>query len=236
MDGMSRIAVIIPALDEAGNIRKLVEEIQATLPIHVIVVDNGSTDGTGREAQSAGVKVISEPRRGYGYACQAGVSAAQEAEILAFIDADYSFLPSELPLVLAPILKGDVDLVLGARRPDRMEKGAMPAHQRFGNWLAARILSLLYRLELTDIGPYRAIKRSVLQRLEMTEMTYGWPVEMVAKAARSGARIAEIPVSYRSRRSGRSKVGGTIKGSLLAGWFIIGATLRYAGRRKVPSE
>jgi glycosyltransferase involved in cell wall biosynthesis len=235
MDGMNRITVIVPALNEAGNIRKLVEEIQETLPVQVIVVDNGSTDGTGREARSAGGKVISEPRRGYGYACQAGVHIAQEAEILVFIDADFSFLPSELPLVLAPLLKGEADLVLGARQPNRMEKGAMPAHQQLGNWLAARMLNLFYGLELTDIGPYRAIKQSLFQTLDMSEMTYGWPVEMVAKAARNGARIVEIPVSYRNRRSGRSKVSGTIKGSLLAGWFIIKTTLRYAGRRKAPS-
>jgi glycosyltransferase involved in cell wall biosynthesis len=236
MDKMSRIAVIIPALNEAGNIRNLIDDLLATLPVQVIVVDNGSTDGTAAEAQLAGARVVTEPCRGYGYACAAGVSAAREADILAFIDADYSFLPSELPIVLAPILKGEADLVLGARWPERMEKGAMPAHQRFGNWLAARLLNLFYALDLTDIGPYRAIKRSLLQSLGMSEMTYGWPVEMVAKAARNGARIVEVPVSYRGRRSGRSKVGGTIKGSLLAGWFMLGTTLRYAGRRKVPSE
>lgn len=233
---MSRIYVIVPALNEAGNIRKLVEDIRAALPIQVIVVDNGSIDGTASEAQSAGARVISEPRRGYGFACVAGISAAREADILAFIDADYSFLPSELPHILLPLLDGKADLVLGARRPERMEKGAMPSHQRFGNWLAAFMISRLYSLKLTDIGPYRAIKRSALQKLEMSEMTYGWPVEMVAKAARNGVRIVEVPVSYRCRRFGRSKVSGTIKGSLLAGWFIIGTTLRYAGSRKASSE
>lgn len=233
---MIRIAVIIPALNEAGNIRQLVEAILSALPVEVIVVDNGSTDETASEARSAGARVISEPRRGYGYACACGVSAAQDAEVLAFIDGDYSFLPSELPLVLAPILEGRADLVLGSREKGQMEKGAMPLHQRFGNWLAARLMGLLYGLELTDISPYRAVKRSTLSSLGMREMTYGWPVEMVAKAARNGARITEVPVSYQSRRSGRSKVGGTIKGSLMAGWFIIGTTLRYAERQKAPAE
>jgi glycosyltransferase involved in cell wall biosynthesis len=233
---MSRIAVIVPALNEADNIRNLVDDIRAALPVQVIVVDNGSSDETAAEAQSTGARVVSEPRRGYGYACATGATAAQEAEILAFIDADYSFLPSELPLVLAPIIQGKADLVLGSRQSGRMEKGAMPAHQRFGNWLAAFMVNRLYRLELTDIGPYRAVKHSLLLSLDMHEMTYGWPVEMVAKAARNGARIVEVPVSYRSRRYGRSKVGGTIKGSLLAAWSILGTTLRYAGRRKVPSE
>ncbi len=233
---MTPITVIIPALNEADNICQLVNDITAILPVEVVVVDNGSTDGTAIEARSAGAKVISEPRRGYGYACASGASAAQGAEVLTFIDADYSFLPSELPLVLAPILEGKADLVLGSRCLGQMEKGAMPFHQRFGNWLAVYIINLLYRLELTDIGPYRAIKRALLMSLDMHEMTYGWPVEMVAKAARNGARIVEVPVSYRSRLSGRSKVGGTIKGSLLAGWFIIGTALRYAGIRKVSSE
>jgi glycosyltransferase involved in cell wall biosynthesis len=228
--------VIIPALNEAGNIGRLVEELRATLPVDVIVVDNGSTDGTTMEAQSAMARVVYEPRKGYGYACAAGVAAAQGAELLAFIDGDFSFLPSELPVVLAPVLDGRADLALGTRQASRMEKGAMPPHQLFGNWLAARMIGILYGVELTDIGPYRAIKRSLLLRLAMREMTFGWPIEMVAKAARRGGRIVEVPVSYRSRYSGRSKVGGTIKGSLLAAWFIIGAALRYAGSRKGKAE
>jgi glycosyltransferase involved in cell wall biosynthesis len=228
---MTQITVIVPALNEAGNIRPLVHDILATLAVEVIVVDNGSTDETTSEAQSAGARVISEPRRGYGYACASGVSAAYDAEILAFIDGDCSFLPSELPILLAPILEAKADLVLGSRESGRMEKGAMPAHQRFGNLLAARLMSILYHLELTDIGPYRAVKRSLLQTLRLREMTYGWPVEMVAKAAYNGAHIVEVPVSYRSRRSGRSKVSGTIKGSMLAAWFILRTTLRYAGKR-----
>ena len=227
---MTQITVIIPALNEANNIRPLVQELMATQPLEIIVVDNGSSDATAAEARRAGAKVIHEPRRGYGYACAAGAEAAQAADILVFMDADNSFLPNEMPHLLAPILAGEADLVLGARHPDQMEQGAMPFQQRFGNWLAARLIAALYSLELSDLGPYRAIQRATLERFRMREMTYGWPVEMIVKAARSGARIVEMPVSYRNRRSGRSKVSGTIRGTILAAWFIIGTTLRYARR------
>jgi glycosyltransferase involved in cell wall biosynthesis len=231
---MTNITVIIPALNEAGNIRQLVQDVKATLPVQVIVVDNGSTDGTAAEAQAGGARVVSEPRRGYGYACAAGV-AATEAEALAFMDGDNSFLPSELPALLAPLLAGKADLVLGSRALGCMEKGAMPPHQRFGNWFAARMMGIFYGVKLSDLGPYRAVRRSLLLALEMREMTYGWPVEMMTKAARRGARIVEVPVTYQSRRSGHSKVGGTIRGSLLAAWFIVSVMLRVEkGVKNVP--
>ena len=220
--------MIIPAANEAGNIRRLVEEIHATMSVGVIVVDNGSTDDTALEATSARAKVVSEPRRGYGYACAAGVSAAQDADVLVFMDGDYSFSPVDLPLLLAPILEDRVDLVLGSRELGRIEQGAMPLQQRFGNWLSSRLMNLLYELSITDLGPYRAIRRDLLLELNMQEMTYGWPTEMIVKAARRKARIIEVPVSYRSRLSGRSKVSGTIRGTLLAGWYILGVTFRYA--------
>lgn len=225
---MTQIAVIIPALNEAGNIYALVQELLATQPVEVIVVDNGSSDETAQEAGRAGARVIHEPRRGYGYACAAGVVAAQSAQILAFMDADFSFLPNELPRILAPVLADEADLVLGARHPQQVEQGAMPLHQRFGNWLGARLITGLYAVTLSDLGPYRAIRRSTFQCFRMREMTFGWPVEMIVKAARSGARIVEVPVSYRNRRSGRSKVSGTLRGTLLAAWFILGTALRYA--------
>ena len=227
---MSRTAVIIPALDEAGNIRRLVTEVLETISADVIVVDNGSTDATGKEAQVGGAYVVHEPRRGYGYACAAGVSAAQDANLLAFLDGDYSFPPAELPTLIAPILADEADLVLGSRWLGHIAPGAMPPQQRFGNWLAARLMNRLYGLSITDLGPYRAIRRSLLDGLDMREMTYGWPTEMMVKAAKRGARLVEVPVSFHPRRAGRSKISGTLHGTILAGWYIMGVTLRYAWR------
>jgi glycosyltransferase involved in cell wall biosynthesis len=228
---MTNIAVIIPALNEAGNIRSLVTEVLETIPVQVIVVDNGSTDATAEEARAAGARVVHEPRRGYGYACAAGVASAQDANVLAFLDGDYSFLPSDLPTILAPILAGEADLVLGSRWLGYIAPGAMPFQQRFGNWLAARLMNFLYKLSITDLGPYRAICRPLLLALDMREMTFGWLTEMLVKAARQGARLAEVPVSYHSRRAGRSKVSGTLRGTLLAAWYILGVALRYAWAR-----
>ena len=225
---MEKIAVIIPALNEAGTIRSFVQEIRQALPMDIIVVDNGSTDATAAEAHAADAQVVVESRRGYGYACAAGVAAAPGADVVAFIDADFSFLPSELPAVLAPILASEADLVLGSRPLGGIAPGAMPPQQRFGNWLMARAMNKLYGLRLTDLGPYRAVRRSLLLELNLQEMTYGWPAEMMVKAARRGARLVEVPVSYHPRRSGRSKVSGTLRGTVLAAWYILGVTLRYA--------
>jgi glycosyltransferase involved in cell wall biosynthesis len=222
------IAVIIPALDEAGNIRRLVTEVLETISAEVFVVDNGSTDATAEEAQIAGAQVVYEPRRGYGYACAAGVTAAQDANLLAFLDGDYSSPPAELPALIAPILTDEADLVLGSRWLGHIAPGAMPPQQRFGNWLAARLMNRLYGLSITDLGPYRAIRRSLLYRLDMREMTYGWPTEMMVKAAKQGARLVEVPVSFHPRRAGRSKISGTLRGTILAGWYIVGVSLRYA--------
>jgi glycosyltransferase involved in cell wall biosynthesis len=218
--------VIIPALNEAGNIRQLVAEVRATAPVEVIVVDNGSTDATGQEAHEAGAEVVSEPRRGYGYACAAGVAEARNADVLVFLDGDHSFAPADLPSLLAPILNGQADLVLGSRALGHIEPGAMFPQQRFGNWLAARLMNMLYKLSITDLGPYRAVRRNLLSELNMQEMTYGWPTEMIVKSARRGARIVEVPVSHRNRRFGQSKVSGTMRGTLLAGWHILGVTFR----------
>lgn len=223
------IAVIIPALNEAECIGALVRETFAQPLIQrVIVVDNGSTDGTGEVAQRAGAEVVRESRCGYGAACAAGVAAAEGAEVLAFMDADYSFLPQELPRVLAPVLEGRADLSLGSRVLGQVERGAMPLQQIFGNWLSAALIRWLYGVRVTDLGPFRAVRRNEVLALDMREMTYGWPTEMLVKMARRQRRIVEVPVSYHTRRTGESKVSGTLRGSVLAGYRILSATFRYA--------
>jgi len=229
---VSRVTVIIPALNEAGNIGQLVHDVQAIVPAEVIVVDNGSTDSTAQEARQAGAKVVREPRRGYGYACAAGVAETDQADIIVFLDGDYSFAPSDLPALLAPINEDRAELVLGSRALGHIAPGAMPPHQRFGNQIVSRLMNALYGLSITDLGPYRAIRSSLLMQLDMQEMTFGWPTEMIVKAAHQSARIVEVPVSYHPRRFGRSKVSGTIRGTVLATWFILGVTLRYAWRLK----
>ncbi len=221
------VTLIIPALNEAACIEPLLAELPVGLAHELLVVDNGSTDDTAGAARRAGAHVIMEPRRGYGYACAAGVAAAS-GDVLVFMDGDGSFVPGELAALLAPIVDGSADLTLGSRMRGGMTAGAMPPHQRFGNQLVARLMYRLYGLRLTDLGPFRAVRRELLNTLDMREMTYGWPVEMIVKAARQGARIAELPISYRPRSAGVSKVGGTVRGTLLATYRILRTTFRYA--------
>ncbi len=226
---MTPVAVIIPALDEGQTIGVLVAETQRQAVTWVVVADNGSTDGTAETARAAGADVVSEPRRGYGYACAAGAARALAlgAATLVFMDGDGSALPAELPRLLSPLAAGAADLVLGSRVLGGAERGALAPHQRFGNALSAALLRRLYGLAVTDLGPYRAIRAGLLRDLDMREMTYGWPTEMTVKAARRGARVVEVPVSWASRRGGRSKVSGTLCGSVLAAVYILGVTLRY---------
>ena len=209
------VSLIIPALNEVECIPPLLAEIPVGMAQEVIVVDNGSSDGTGAAAGVAGALVVREDRRGYGYACAAGV-AASTGDILVFMDGDGSFIPGEAAVLLAPIQAGEADFVLGSRMLGGMTPGAMPPHQLFGNKLVAHLLGLLYGLHLTDLGPFRAVRRDLLLALEMRERTYGWPVEMMVKAARRRAGVVERPVSYRPRFAGRSKVGGTVTGTFLA--------------------
>lgn len=227
---MSRVGVIIPALDEAETIGPLIAATWAQAVRCVVVADNGSSDGTAAVAHAAGAWVASEPRRGYGYACAAGTALAidQGADVLVYMDGDGSALPTELPCLLAPIERDEADLVLGSRVLGSAAAGALAHHQRFGNALTAALMRRLYGLAVTDLGPYRAIRAGLLQALDMREMTFGWPTEMTVKAARRGARIVEVPVTWANRRAGRSKVSGTCKGSFLAGYYILGITLRYA--------
>ena len=225
------VDVIIPALNEAGNIAQLVREAAAQPVARVIVTDNGSTDGTGALAAEAGAHVVVEPRRGYGYACAAGVAAAT-ADILLFLDGDFSSLPEEMPALFLPVQQGRADLVLGSRVLGQILPGAMPPHQRFGNWLTSALMRRLYGVSVTDLGPYRAIRRDLLLQLNMQEMTFGWPTEMMVKCARLGVPILEVPVSFAPRRAGQSKVSGTLRGSVLAAYYILGVTLRYAFTNK----
>lgn len=225
---MSEIAVIIPALNEAGNLFRLIGEVRSTVNADIIVVDNGSTDETADEAIRAGAQLIQEPRRGYGYACAAGVAASEGSEILVFLDGDFSSLPTEIPALVNPIRSGEADLVQGSRVLGHIAAGAMPFQQRFGNWIASRLMNFLYGSRITDLGPFRAIRKSLLSTLNMREMTFGWPTEMTVKAQRRGARIKEVPVSFHPRQAGHSKISSTLRGTILAGWYIMGVTLRYA--------
>ena len=223
------VTVIIPALNEAGCICDLVTAVLAQPIQEVIVVDNRSTDDTAGAARRAGARVVVETRRGYGFACAAGAAAAgRQAEALVFIDGDFSFAPDEMPRLLAPLQAGLADLVLGSRPLGGIAPGSMPPPQRFGNWLVARLMRWQYRLPVTDLGPYRAIRRDLLATLDMREMTFGWPTEMMVKAARRQARVVEAPVSYRARRAGKSKVSGTLRGTLMAGTIILGTMFRYS--------
>ena len=221
------VVAIIPARNEEGAIGKVVAALPRDLVRRVIVVDNGSTDRTAEVARAAGATVVPLAQPGYGRACATGVTAAGDAEIILFLDGDYSDFPEEAHLLLAPILANEADLVIGSRLRGRREPGALPPHQLFGNWLVSGLMRLLYGVQVTDLGPFRAIRAELLASLCMEQMTYGWPSEMMVKSARRGARIAEVPVSYR-KRIGRSKISGTVRGTILATYYIFGVTLRYA--------
>ncbi len=225
-----RIAVVIPALNEEASLPKVLGDLPWERLAEVVVVDNGSSDRTATVAQAHGATVLSEPRRGYGWACLAGIDYLQDKppDILVFLDGDYSDYPDELGDVVRPILEEGYDLVLGSR-PQRAGAGALLRHARLGNALATWLIRRLYGFSYTDLGPFRAIRFPKLLAIEMQDKTYGWTVEMQIKAIRHGLRITEVPVRYR-QRIGASKVSGTVKGTVLAGWKILWTVFRYARR------
>src|SRR6266566_3492313 len=229
-----RVAIIIPALDEEAALRHLLAELPKGFAQWVIVVDNGSTDATASVARGAGAIVASEPVRGYGRACLKGFKTACSlgAEIVIFMDGDGSDDPADLPMMLEPISNGRADFVIGSRVSERAERGAVPAQARLGNWLVSRMIRLMYGVRLDDIGSFRVVRCSLLETIEMREMTYGWPVEMLVKAAQAHYRILELPIHYRHRSYGRSKVAGTMSGSIKAAYSMLSATLRYTGARR----
>ena len=221
-------ALIIPALDEEDAIGTLLTGIDRRLVRDVIVGDNGSSDRTADVARAGGAEVVHVAERGYGAACAGALSRlAGDVEIILFMDADGSDDPEEIGALLAPILAGQADLVIGSRALGTVEPGALSPQQRFGNWLATRLIALIYHHRYTDLGPFRAIRRELLDRIQMRDRRYGWTVEMQVRALQLGARVAEVPVRYR-RRVGRSKISGTVTGVLKAGWWILYTTFKYA--------
>ena len=228
------IAVIIPALDEERSISRVLADIPTDLVSEVLVVDNGSRDRTPHVAREHGARVISEPRAGYGQACLTGIAALADAppDVVVFVDADYSDRPAEMVDVVAPILEGRAELVIGSRVLGGREPGALAPHARWGNWLATWMIRLLYGARFTDLGPFRAVRYSSLLALDMQDRDYGWTAEMQAKAARAGMSVLEVPVSYH-RRIGKSKITGTLRGTVLAGYKIITTILRV---RLLPPE
>jgi glycosyltransferase involved in cell wall biosynthesis len=223
-----RVAIIIPALNEETTIASVIERVPQKIAGQVIVVNNASTDATAERAHSAGATVVHESRRGYGAACFAGFRAASDADVLVFMDGDGALDPGQIQDLLAPIRADQADLVLGSRTQGRRESGALLIHARFGNWLSSQLIRWLYGLRVTDLGPFRAIRTEVLDALDMQEMTYGWPTEMMVKAAKGGYRIVEVPVDYFRRAGGRSKISGTLRGTILAAYYILGTTVKHA--------
>ena len=224
------IRVIIPALNEQNAIGHVIEEIPKDWITEIIVVDNGSTDQTFTTAQELGVIVLKESKRGYGSACLKAIDHLSKRnlkpDVVVFIDADYSDYPAELVKLVDPIINGVADMVIGSRTLGIKEPGSMMPQQIFGNWLATTLISYFYGTDYTDLGPFRAIKYDALMQLKMGDKTYGWTVEMQIKAIKNKLNIQEVAVNYR-KRIGISKVSGTFKGTILAGYKIISTIIKY---------
>ena len=225
------IKVIIPAFNEENGVGQVIQEIPKNLVIEIVVVNNASTDNTEEIAMQKGATVLREPISGYGRACLRGIEylklSDNKPDIVIFLDADYSDYPEEIPELIKPILDNGVDLVIGSRALGNKEKGSMTPQQIFGNWLATRLMKIICNVKFTDLGPFRAIKFTKLLELDMQDKTYGWTVEMQLKAAKMGFNCVEVPVRYR-KRIGFSKISGTIRGTLLAGYKILYTIFKYS--------
>jgi glycosyltransferase involved in cell wall biosynthesis len=226
-----RVSVIIPTHNEAQAIGRVLADLPADLVTEILVVDSNSTDGTAEIAERMGARVLREPRRGYGRACLTGLAAASVPDVVVFLDGDYSDRPAELQLLLAPITEGRADITLGSRLAKKNVAGALPWHSVLGNRLAAAMIRVLYGLRISDLGPFRAGRANVLRQLVLQEATYGWAVEMILKGARDGFRIVEVPVSYYPR-IGKSKISGTLRGTIGAAWYILSLIVRHYFRRR----
>ena len=230
---MPNIKVIIPAYNEADSIAYVINDIP-NIVNEIIVVSNNSTDDTEVNAKKAGATVLVESNKGYGYACLKGMhyieNQTEKPDIIVFLDGDYSDYPEELTKIITPIIKNDIDFVIGARVKDLREQGSMTPPQIFGNWLATNLMKLFFNSKFTDLGPFRAIKYNTLLALKMEDKTYGWTVEMQLKALKQKITYVEIPVNYRNR-IGISKVSGTIKGAIFAGVKILGWIFKYSFKK-----
>jgi glycosyltransferase involved in cell wall biosynthesis len=227
------IKVIIPAYNEENAIVKVIQDIPSIVD-EIIVVDNNSSDQTAKNAREAGAKVLTELKRGYGYACLKGMdyikTLSEKPAIIVFLDGDFSDYPEELTKLIAPIINNNIDFVIGARVSEFREQGSMTSPQIFGNWLATILMSLFFNSKFTDLGPFRAIKYDKLLALKMEDKTYGWTVEMQLKALKNNYSYLEIPVKYKNR-IGVSKVSGTIKGAIFAGVKILYWIVKYSFKK-----
>ncbi|MBP6310638.1 MAG: glycosyltransferase family 2 protein [Flavobacteriales bacterium] len=224
------IDVIIPAFNEEEAVALVIGDIPKDLVRHIVVVNNASSDRTSEEAHKAGAIVVDQPHRGYGNACLKGIEKVAThrppPDIVVFIDADHSDRPQQMTDVVAPIVRNEADFVIGSRALGDRDEGSMMPQQIFGNWLATRLLRSFYGVRYTDLGPFRAIRWQSLRNMHMQDRTFGWTVEMQLKAAKQNLRITEVPVDYR-KRIGFSKISGTVKGSVLAGYKIIATIFKY---------
>ena len=230
----SPVAFIIPALNEEAALAPMLDGLRSALDAaacadaDIVVVDNGSSDATAAVARKRGARVVSEPRRGYGQACLAGMAAlSNSTQIVVFLDADGSDDPEDLVRLLAPVREGEADMVLGSRTAAARKSRAFTPQQAFGNWLATGLMRLFFGARYTDLGPFRVLRREALERLKMKDTNFGWTIEMQIKAHRFGLRVVEIPVNYRKRIAGESKISGNFAGTVRAGWKILWTIARY---------